>query len=179
MNLLNEASDSRFVTKKWNIVNDQSNANYDVRNEIIYNAEVLKSNNYDYNDAYILVRGNITIIGHAVIQGAFKTCAPFTNCITKIDGITVDLDLIMPMYNLLEYSSNYSDTTGSLWFYSKVESTTFNADIAYNDNFKSFDHKTKLLKETFADGLNGILKYATISVPLNYLSNFGDHLKFH
>ena len=54
---MNEASDSKFVTRKWNIVNDQSNANYDVGNEIIYNTEVLKSNLCDYNDAYILVRG--------------------------------------------------------------------------------------------------------------------------
>ena len=69
LNLLNEASDSKFVTRKCNIVNDQSNANYDVGNEVIYNTEVLKSNLRDYNRAYILVRGNITfiaIIGHQV-----------------------------------------------------------------------------------------------------------------
>ena len=59
LNLLNEASDSKFVTRKWNIVNDQSNANYDVGNEIIYNTEVLKSNLCDYSDAYILVIDNI------------------------------------------------------------------------------------------------------------------------
>ena len=53
------------------IVNDQSNANYDVRNEIIYNTKVLKSNLYHYKNAYILVRGNITIIGHHVRQVAF------------------------------------------------------------------------------------------------------------
>ena len=56
LNSLNEANNSKFVTRKWNIVNDQSNANYDVGNEIIYNTEVLKSNLCDYNDAYILVR---------------------------------------------------------------------------------------------------------------------------
>ena len=50
LNLLNEAGDSRFVIRKWNIVNDQSNANYDVGNEIIYSAEVLKSNIFDNND---------------------------------------------------------------------------------------------------------------------------------
>ena len=69
LNLLNEASDSKFVTRKCNIVNDQSNANYGVGNEVIYNTEVLKSNLRDYNHAYILVRGNITIIaiiGHQV-----------------------------------------------------------------------------------------------------------------
>ena len=61
---MNEANGSKFVTRKWNIVNIQSNANYDVENEIIHNTEVLKPNFCDYNDAYILIGGNITIIGH-------------------------------------------------------------------------------------------------------------------
>ena len=61
LNLLNEASDSKFVTRKWNIVNDNAKANYGVGNEITYNTEVLKSNPRDYNDAYILIRGDITI----------------------------------------------------------------------------------------------------------------------
>ena len=74
LSLLNDASDSKFVTRKWNIVNDQSNAYYDVGNKIIYNTEVLKSSLCDYNDAYVLVRGNITIIGHQVAQVAFKNC---------------------------------------------------------------------------------------------------------
>ena len=65
-NLLNEASDSKFVTRKRNIVNDQSNTNYDVGNEVIYNTEALESNVSVYNDAYILVRGNISTIGHQV-----------------------------------------------------------------------------------------------------------------
>ena len=59
--LLNEESDSKFVTRKQNIVNDQSNANYDVGNETIYNKEAQKYNLCEYNDAYILVRDNITI----------------------------------------------------------------------------------------------------------------------
>ena len=66
--LLIEQNNSKFVTRKWNIVNDQSNAIYDVRNEIIYNTEVLKSNLCDYDNAYILVRGNITITWHQVTQ---------------------------------------------------------------------------------------------------------------
>ena len=61
LNLLNEASDSKFVTRKQNIVNDQSNVNYDVGNEIIYNTEILKSNLCDFNDAYILGKGDITV----------------------------------------------------------------------------------------------------------------------
>ena len=72
LNLLNEASDSKFVTRKWNVDNDQSNANYDVGNEILYNTEVLRSNLCDYNDAYILVKGDITIIWHQVTQVTFN-----------------------------------------------------------------------------------------------------------
>ena len=107
LNLLNEVNDSKFVTRKWNIVNDNSNANYGVGSEIIYNKEILNSNLCDYNDAYILVRGNITIIEYQKARVAFKNCAPFTKCIIKIDGTTIDdaedLDLLMPMYNLIEY----------------------------------------------------------------------------
>ena len=159
---MNEANDSKFVTRKWNIVNDQSNANYDVENEIIHNTEVLKSNLWDYNDAYILVRSNIIIIGHQATQVAFRNCAPFIKCITRIDETTIDdaedLYLVMPMYNLVEYSSNYFETTGSLWFYSKDEATNFNADIANTNNFESFMYKAKLLENTETDGDNGILK---------------------
>ena len=72
------------MKREWKIVNDNSKANYGVGSEIIYNIEVLKSNLYDYNDAYILVRGNINLIGHQVTHVAFKNCAPFTNCITKV-----------------------------------------------------------------------------------------------
>ena len=147
LNLLNEANDSKFAKRKWNIAIDNSKANYDAVNEITYNTEVLKSNR-DYNDAYILLRGNVTIIGHQVTQVAFKNCAPFTKCITKITGTTIDdaedLDLVMPMYNLIEYSSNYSETTGSLWFYSKGEATHFDIDIVNDNHFKSFMYMAKL-----------------------------------
>ena len=64
LNLLNEANDSKFVARKWNIANDQSNANYDAPNKVICNTEGLRSNLCDYSDAYILVRGYITIAGH-------------------------------------------------------------------------------------------------------------------
>ena len=71
------------------------------------------------------------------------------------------------MYNLIEHNSNYSEITGSLWFYSKDELTNFNADISNGNDFKSFECKAKLLENTEADGANGIFKNATISVPLN------------
>ena len=71
------------------------------------------------------------------------------------------------MYNLIAYGSNYSETTGSLWFYSKDEAINFNADIVNNNNsFKSFEYKTKLLGNIVADGENGILKNARTALPL-------------
>ena len=80
------------------------------------------------------------------------------------------------MYNLIEYSSNYSETTGSLWFYSKDEATDFNAVIGNDNSFKSFEYKTKLLGNTVAqpdpNDASGILKNSAIAVPLKYLSNF-------
>ena len=115
LNLLYESSDSKFVTRKWKIVNGQSNANYSTRNELIFNTEVLKSSLEDYYEVYILVRGNITIVEDNATQVAFKNCAPFVKCITKIDGTAIDiakdLDLVMLMCN--------SDTTGSLSFFFK------------------------------------------------------------
>ena len=83
---MNEVNNSKFVTRKWNIVNNQLSANYHVRHEILYNTEVLKSNVCDYNDVDIL--GKITVIGHQATQVAFKNWAPLTKCITKIDGAT-------------------------------------------------------------------------------------------
>ena len=176
LNLLNKAGDFNFVTRKWNIFNDQSNSNYDVGNEIIYKTEVLKYNLCDYNDAYILVRGGITIIGNNVTQVAFTDCAPFTKSITKVDGTTIDasenLDLVVSIYKLLIYMSNHFDTTCSLWLYSKDEATNFNVDIRNNDNFKYFKCKAKLFGDTVADVVNGILRDTTLAVPLKYLSNF-------
>ena len=112
MNLLNELSDSKFATRKKNIVNHQSNANYRVGNEIIYSLEVLKSELCDYKNAYTPVRSNITVIGrNYATEIAVTNCAPFIKCITKVDGTAIDdakdLDLVMPMHNLLEYSSNF------------------------------------------------------------------------
>ena len=85
-----------------------------------------------------------------------------------------DLDLVMSMYNIIEYSSNYSETTRSLWFYSKDEATDFNNNIANTDDFKSFKYKTKLLGNTQPNPnkANRILKNTTIDVPLKYLINF-------
>ena len=70
------------------------------------------------------------------------------------------------MCNLIEYSSNSSETTGSLWFYSKDEASNFNVDIANGNTLKFFNYRTKLLENTVANKANGILKNATIAVAL-------------
>ena len=126
------------------------------------------------------MRGDITVTASPQIQVAFKNCAPFNKCITKIDGTIIDvaqnLDQVMPICNLIEYSSNYSETTGKLLIYSKDEANNFNNNIANTKNFKSFNYKAKLLKNTVAqpaqNAADGILRKATIAVPLKYLSNF-------
>ena len=79
----------------------------------------MKSNPCDYKNAYILVTVDITIVGCAAAQVAFNSCEPFIKCILKPDRTTIDdnenLDLVMLLHNLLENSSNYSNTTGSFW----------------------------------------------------------------
>ena len=106
----------------------------------------------DYSDTYILVKGNISVNKSAGAGSAanninkkviFKNCAPFTNCMRKIDNTQTDnaeyIDIVMPMYNLLEYSYNYSKTSGSLWQYCKEIAAVNNAgDIAnFNGIFKN------------------------------------------
>ena len=181
LNLLNEASDSKFLSRKWNVVADNSKANHAVGDNIIYNTEVLKSDLCGYNDFYILVLGDINITednGHGV---EFKNFTTVTKCLTEIDRTTIDdgedLYLVRPMFKFIEYSLNYSEIKGSLWFYSKDEATNFSAYIGNYDIFKYFKYKAKLLGHTAENGADGILRKATIAVPLKYLSNFGRSLE--
>ena len=97
----------------------------------------------------------------------FKNCAPFTKCISRINGIDIDnardTDIVMPMYNLIEYIDNYSKTSGSLWQHYKDDP---NDNLADSESFK---YKVKITGKTAADGNT---KYVEILVPLKYLSNF-------
>ena len=100
---------------------------------------MLRSNFCDYADAHILVNGRITITGEGDDGAArraderdkgvtFKNCAPFTKCINRINNTDIDtaqdIDIVMPMYNLIEYSNNYSKTSGSLWQYKDEPNST-------------------------------------------------------
>ena len=114
----------KFATRKWYVINNQNNADNGDGDEngatIKFETKVIKSNLCDYSDAYILVTGDITAAnGNANRNVAFKHCASFTKCVTDINNEHVDnadnLAIVMPMYNLIEYSNNYSDTSGRLW----------------------------------------------------------------
>ena len=132
INLLNNTENeySKFATKKWYVINNESKVNYSHENPIKFLTNSLESSLCDYSDAYILVTGNITVkrrnaadtddiaLG-AITQAVFKICSPFKNCRTEINNTFVDnadfINITMPMHNLIEYSDNFSDTSGSLW----------------------------------------------------------------
>ena len=117
INLLDITSDDknlpRYVTKKWKERYDQSEKNKSVNKEIRIKTSMLRSDLCDFSDAYIVVKGDITLESDNIANKhnknlVFKNNAPFKSCIIKINGIkidnTEDLDVVMPTYNLLEYS---------------------------------------------------------------------------
>ena len=121
INLLNNTENeyTKFATKKWYAIDSESKGNYSYENPIKFLTKSIESNICDYSDAYILVTGNIaTTPNNAVTQVAFKNCAPFKDCRTEINDTFVDYadftTITMPMYNLIEYSVNYSSTSGSI-----------------------------------------------------------------
>ena len=108
---------SKFKTKNWVKINDESRGTYHVNSQIKFKTTVLRFSLCDYSDAYILVKGKITITGardyaaaRQTDEGdkgvAFKNCVPFTNCITEINNTQIDnakdIDTVMPMYNLVK-----------------------------------------------------------------------------
>ena len=174
-NLLENTSDnpSKFRTRNWVEINDESRGNY-ANSDIRLKTTMLRSNLCGYGDSYILVKGTITITG-AVDDAAarqaderdkgitFKNCSPFTKCISRVNNNAHDIDIVMPMYNLIEYSDNYSKTSGSLGQYYKDNP---NDNLTDSESFKS---KIKITGKTPS---NGNTKDVEIIVPLKYLSNF-------
>ena len=145
---------------------------------------MLRSDLCDYFDAYVWVKGTITVTNpnnnvNFDRRLTFKNNAPFISCISKINGELVenaeDLDIVMPMYNLLEYSKNYEKTSGSLFNYYRdepKEHTLRVGNCAVNisiRNSKSFDYKAKIAGSLDAGELE---KDVTIAITLKYLGNF-------
>ena len=164
---------SKFATKKWYIIDSESNGNYSQNDEIKFLTRSIESSLCDYSVAYILVTGNISVTpNNAATKLIFKNCASFNKCRTEINETFVDetdfINITMPTYNLIEYSDNYSDTSGSLWKFRRDEIIN-NADVTNDNNAPSFKYKAILIGNT---GDNGTKIGVKIAVPLKYLSNF-------
>ena len=177
VNLLNcsDNGNSKFATKKCYVIDREVSGAYSEDEQITFLTKSIESSLCDYSDAYILVTGNITSGGNDT-KAVFKSCAPFRTCITQINETFVDeakhINITMPMYNLTEYSDNYSDTSGSLCQFRRDEQPKENnGEISHvsTDNSSSFKYKSNFIG-TIANGgrKNGV----KIAVPLKYLSNF-------
>ena len=160
----------------------EDNDNINIR----FKTFMIRSNLCDYSDSYILAKGTITdpkaaASGAAVNNNSkkviLKICAPFTDCITEINNTQVDgaqkIDVVKPMYNLIEYSDAYSKTSGSLWqLYRDEPILDNNGNIIdfpdHNKNSPSFKLKQKITGQAG----NGGTKDVEIMVPLKYLSSF-------
>ena len=130
---------TKFTTKTWHVIDSQTTkGKYKQGNTIKFETETIKSSLCDYSDAFMLVTGNITVAANNNTDVAFKNCAPFSTCTTKINDIVVDeanhIYIAMPMYNLIEYSNNYSDTSGRLWQFKRDEVTDKSADLSINNS---------------------------------------------
>ena len=178
VNLLNgsDNENSKFATKKWYVIDSESKGNYSHHNSIKFLTKSIESSFCDYSDAYVLVTGNIAVTRTIAVsagspactqppkkqqllieatQVVFKNCAPFKKCSTKIDSTLVDeadfINITMPMYNFIEYSDNYSDTSWSLCDF-KSKEIVDNANVTNNDNAPSFKYKANLIGNTETDG---------------------------
>ena len=185
INLLDKIdTDSKHLaTKKWHIINDENNTNYGVNKDtgadnpgtIKYDTRVLKPNLCDYAETYISVDGTIRATNAVnATRLALKNCTPFTKCNLEINYEHVDtaekLDIVMPMYNLIEYSDNYQDSSATLYQYKRDESPEDDAvaDLTA-DNSDSFKYNVTEV----AGNAAGVRRLnVKVVVPLKYLSNF-------
>ena len=187
-NLLGATIDEipRFITKKWVKVYDQSGSaddRYKPNKQIRFKRSMLRSDLCDCSVAYIVVKGTITVTdpdNNAYDKELIlKNIAPFISYISKINNTLINnaeaLDIVMPMYNLLEYSKNYKKTKGRFWNYYRDEPNEEsigggNGAIKYSiRNSKSFEYKTSITGTLEGDSTE---KEAEIVVPLKYLRNF-------
>ena len=180
-----DTDSKHFATKKWYIINDENNTNYGVNKDtgadnpdtIKYDTRVLKPNLCDYAEAYILIDGTIrAAAANANTRLALKNCASFTKYNLESNDEHVDtvenLDITVAMYNLIEYSDNYQDSSATLYQYKRDERPEDDAvaDLTV-DNSSSSKYKISLLgNSVVADNI--ARRSAKVAVPLKYLSNF-------
>ena len=169
----------RFITKKWIEIYDKSGGTYNQNKDIRFKVPQLRSGLCVYNDAYIAVTGKITVTNPNNDtydkKLALKNNAPFYSCVLRINSTLVEdaqeLDIIMPMYNLLYYSKNYRKTAGSLWNYYRDEPNSGaqrNINYSIKDS-QSFDYKASITGQLEN---NEDEKDVKIVAPLKHLSKF-------
>ena len=167
---------SKSATEKWYVTDSESKGVYSIKsfmeNPIKFLTSSLESSLCDYSDAYVLVTGNITVTGgDANTKVAFKNCAPFKDCRTEINDTFVDyadfINITMPMYNLIEYSDNYSDTSGSLWQFKRDE-IEGDVDLTVDGNHIPNNSSLFKYKSSLTSNRNGV----KIAAPLKYLRKF-------
>ena len=132
-----QAMKSQNLLQKWYVIDSQTTeGKYKQGDTIKFETKTIKSSLCDYSDAFILVTGNITVAANNDTDVAFKNCAPFSTCTTKIHDVFVDetnhIYIAMPMYNLIEYSD--SDTSGSLWQVKRDEVPAGNAELTIDNS---------------------------------------------
>ena len=153
---------TKFATKIWYVIDSESKGKYSYHHPIKFLTKSIKSSLCDYSEAYILFTGNIVVkkrnaVDTAVIelgaitQVAFNNWALFKKCLTEIDGTLADeanfINITMPMYNLIEYSDNYYDTSGSLWGFKK-DKIDNNANVSNGDMAPSFKYSASNIGDT-------------------------------
>ena len=186
-NLLGPAHDKvpRFIIKKWIEIQSQSGSTYNTSKPIRIKTSMLRYDICDHSDAYVWVKRKITVTNpndndNFNKELTFKNNAPFISCVSKINGELVenaeDLDIVMPMYNLLENSKNYEKTSGSLFNYHRDEPSEITIGAGNNAidisirKSKSFDYKTEITRSL--DAGKDEKEDVTIAIPLKYLGNF-------
>ena len=148
-NFIDDASiqRSKFRTKNWVEINHKSRGTYNINSQIKFKTTMLKSSLCDYSDAYIHVKETITVNSTAAADAdasntnkkvLFKIFAPFINRVSEINNTQIDkakdIDIVMPLYSLIEYSDNYLKTSGSLWRYCKDIQAVNNNSVIVKSN---------------------------------------------
>ena len=162
---------SKFAAKKWYIVDTESKGKYSHENPIKFLKSKLESSLFNYSDTYVLVAGNINVArADNNTKVVLKKCAPFRKSRTEINDTFIDeaehINIAMPMYNLIVYTDNYSDTSGSLWGFKRDEiegNVDLTVDNHIPNNSTSFKYKSSIIRNR-----NSV----KIAVPLKYSSNF-------
>ena len=196
INLLEDSDedDLKFQTGRIYIINDQNNGQYGKGDEndstITFDTAVIKTNLCDYSDAYNLVTGNTAVVnGNNNTKVCFKNYSPFIRCVTHLNDESVktieNLDLVMNLYNLIEYSDNYEQSSGSLWQYKRLQNikAAGNIDNVNTNDSSSFKYKSGLLEglttrdvaanvNTDIASAHRLFLNAQVVVPLNYISSF-------